>query len=695
MTDPRHPLAPSERRLLWAYARVLIGLGAIATGLAVARLPTTPRAGLAALAAAAAVIALRTGAVRLSKYAYVTMTPVPVGVAVLLGIPEAGVVGAAVGTAVHDLASGRGGFVAAVNAGREALAAAIGSVVFSLARIPGEPPLAVAQIPAIAAFLVTYLVTSRALFYFSLWYRRKLSSSEWLVLLRYETVSSALAILAIVLTAVALHLWRTNPIGWSFVLAFVVVAGLLARQLVVEAVASEELRKIMALEGAVGVGVPLRQALAEIEEAAQRLLDWTWFHVYELQDGALRLLHPPHASASAEFAAARDAVRASATAQWWDDPRENPARHLGIQSAAVHPLAYGAQVLGVLELAHTRRRAYGPAERTIIPRLARQIALALQLDRLTAPMASTADALTTGWADLTQSLEQLRSAADRLAELARAGEDAVEEQTRRTNASRQTVAELADASEQMAALVARAAQRSREAAELAHAQRAPVDDGLQRLDALRRAIATDAGRLGDVGDLLSRVGDLLRRLEDVADHTQLIALNAAIEAARAGDAGRSFGVVADEVRRLADASADTARAARSLLHDLADRLAALLGLLRDRGRDAEAIGGLTATARDALAAIVAAAEEAGTGAASIAALVRAQQTQLAALRTEMEALATVAERTRADARSLRGAMEQQADAARRLEATAALLRDSSQRLNDAVRSYVEHLESLR
>jgi|DewCreStandDraft_2_1066082.scaffolds.fasta_scaffold00964_25 methyl-accepting chemotaxis protein len=695
MTNRRHPSGSGERGFLWAYARALIVLGAIATGIALARLPRTPSAALGALAVAAAVGALRLGAVRLSKYAYVTMTPVPVGVAILLEQPAAAVLGAALGTLGHDLAARRGGFVAAVNAGREAFAAAVGAAVFAIARVPARSSLAIEQIPAVALFFVAYLVAARCLFYFSLWYRRKLASSEWLVLLRYETVSAALAVLATLLSAVALRLWSTNPIGWSFVLAFVLVSGLLARQLVLEAVASEELRKIMALEGAVGVGVPLAQALADIERAAQRLLDWTWFHIYVLEDGRLRLCHPTGATPVAEFAAAREDVRRTANPVWWDDPRHNPGRRMGVQSAALHPLLYGTQLLGVLELAHTRRSAYGPAERAVIPRLARQIALAFELDRLTSPMATTADALARGWADLTRSLEQLRDAADRLADLARAGERAVEEQTRRTDASRQAVAGLAEASARIADLVDRAARRSQEAAALAQAQRAPVEQGLRRLDALRRAIAGDAAQLGDAGDALGRVGDLLQRLEEVADHTQLLALNAAIEAARAGDAGRGFGVVADEVRRLADASADTARAARGLLHELADHLATTLRLLRERGRDAEAIGTPTAAALEALGAIVAVAEEAGSGATTIAELVSTQRQRLDALRAEMEALAALAGRTRADAHGLRDAVEQQATAARQLETTAALLRESSERLNDAVRSYVQHLESLR
>ncbi|MBV1932447.1 MAG: methyl-accepting chemotaxis protein, partial [Porticoccaceae bacterium] len=85
------------------------------------------------------------------------------------------------------------------------------------------------------------------------------------------------------------------------------------------------------------------------------------------------------------------------------------------------------------------------------------------------------------------------------------------------------------------------------------------------MDNIRGQIQDTAKRIKRLGESSQEIGDIVSLINDIADQTNILALNAAIQASMAGDAGRGFAVVADEVQRLAERSANATKQIAALV----------------------------------------------------------------------------------------------------------------------------------
>src|SRR5579872_5373383 len=228
--------------------------------------------------------------------------------------------------------------------------------------------------------------------------------------------------------------------------------------------------------------------------------------------------------------------------------------------------------------------------------------------------------------------EQISSTATQMAQGAEVQRDQASQVARAMQEMSSTVLQVSDNSN-------KAAEAARQAAETARQGGKVVQDTLAKMQAISESVSGTSKKILELGKSSDQIGRIIGVIDDIADQTNLLALNAAIEAARAGEQGRGFAVVADEVRKLAERTTSATKEIAQMIKNIQDETRVAVAAMESGSKQVEEGVSSTAKAGDSLRSIIQMSEQVGGMITEIATAATEQSSASEEINNNMETIA--------------------------------------------------------
>ncbi len=171
-------------------------------------------------------------------------------------------------------------------------------------------------------------------------------------------------------------------------------------------------------------------------------------------------------------------------------------------------------------------------------------------------------------ADVNKATINVAGSAREMSDSMRGANSQIEKQTHDTDLLAVSANEMASSFVEVARNMTEAAQMARNSSQQSNKGKTEVESTIQSISMLAEEVGSAANVIKKLHEDSDRIGNVLDVIKSIAEQTNLLALNAAIEAARAGEQGRGFAVVADEVRTLAQRVQESTREIEGMIESV-------------------------------------------------------------------------------------------------------------------------------
>jgi methyl-accepting chemotaxis protein len=327
---------------------------------------------------------------------------------------------------------------------------------------------------------------------------------------------------------------------------------------------------------------------------------------------------------------------------------------------------------------------------------------AVQAEHATEQIAQSTQQVAKGAGDQAAKLQDTMKAMEALSRAIEQISRGAQEQSRAIEKNVQVVSQVSTAITQAGANATNASNGAKEAADAAVKGAEMAQNTVKGMENIKAIVGQASQKVSGLGDRSKEIGKIVAAINDIADQTNLLALNAAIEAARAGEQGRGFAVVADEVRKLAERSAAATKEIADLIGGIQNGVAETIVAMEKGTKEVDDGYERATKAGESLNEILKRAKDVGDQVNQITAGV----TQLTALSTEMvkisdnvssivEENTAATEEMAASAKQISRAVEEVAGVAEENSAATEQVSAAAEQISAQVQQVVDSGETLK